>query len=708
MSGNLFLDWTTMALSLFNMILLLWLGLTVLLNSKKRSWGIWLAGGSLLLSGSFFICHTAIIGHRLQFINWGLFIFWLIGLILVIALPFLWYVVMLWSAGFWDKPASDLRRGQRAFLFLTALLLLLGLAGVIIMTNPLPRLIDTSSLRPFVKYEVGIFPLPVFIYPLYILTCISLSISVLRHPQPSGRIMSDLARRRARPWLIMASVVQLAVCLLVGWVIFWLELNTRAAMLPVAYRQNVKILAWFDLAIGLLIAITVILLGKPVISYEVFTGKTLPRHGFLRNWRSVVIFAAVFGLISGYGLSVLQSPVYILIIALMLVTVFYAFFSWHSYSEHERFIKKLRPLVASQHLFDRFSPESSLPTATNDAVLPFKVLCDQVLRTRQAYLIAAGPLAPLIGPALAYPDRPAEPLPSIATIINRQISPQTMAIPLEPEEHGGAAWAIPLWSERGLSGVLLLSEKVDKSLYTQEEMEIARTVTERLLDSQASAEIAKKLMALQRQRIAESQILDQQTRRVLHDDVLPLIHSALIALSSQPAIAEQNSIATLSDAHRRISNLLQEMPAVSPPELKRSGLIVALEQVLERELKTAFDQVAWEIETEVESEIGKMPEITAEAVFFAAREAFRNAARYGRKANRPLTLKIAVKRNKGLEMAIEDDGIGIGSTSPESGSSGQGLALHSTMMAVVGGSLSLESVEGEYTRIVLTVPDGGH
>jgi len=50
-------------------------------------------------------------------------------------------------------------------------------------------------------------------------------------------------------------------------------------------------------------------------------------------------------------------------------------------------------------------------------------------------------------------------------------------------------WAIPLWSERGLIGILLLGEKVNGGLYTQEEIEIARASGERLIDTRASAEL---------------------------------------------------------------------------------------------------------------------------------------------------------------------------------------------------------------------------
>ncbi|NJN99286.1 MAG: hypothetical protein HC875_36930, partial [Anaerolineales bacterium] len=58
----------------------------------------------------------------------------------------------------------------------------------------------------------------------------------------------------------------------------------------------------------------------------------------------------------------------------------------------------------------------------------------------------------------------------------------------------------------------------------------------------------------------------------------------------------------------------------------------------------------------------------------------------------------------GWELVIEDNGVGLASGSSGSGGSGQGLALHSTMMAVVGGTLALESIPGAYTRVTLSLP----
>jgi signal transduction histidine kinase len=56
-------------------------------------------------------------------------------------------------------------------------------------------------------------------------------------------------------------------------------------------------------------------------------------------------------------------------------------------------------------------------------------------------------------------------------------------------------------------------------------------------------------------------------------------------------------------------------------------------------------------------------------------------------------------------VSVEDSGVGLTAVSPNNGS-GQGLAIHSTMMAVIGGTLTTDSVPGQYTRVSLTLPQG--
>ncbi|MCB9007282.1 MAG: hypothetical protein H6656_07990 [Ardenticatenaceae bacterium] len=344
-----------------------------------------------------------------------------------------------------------------------------------------------------------------------------------------------------------------------------------------------------------------------------------------------------------------------------------------------------------------------------DFITPFYALCADVLDARVAYLAALGPMAPLVGPPISYPSS-APPLPSLAHITNRFTGAENETISLDANEFGAAIWAIPLWSERGLSGVLLLGEKSDQGLYTQEEIEIARVISERLIDTHASAEMSRRLMEIQRQRLAQSQIIDQKTRRVLHDDILPDIQAALIALSGTAVNGQagnektEKALKLMTEAHKQISDLLHDMPTTTAPEVARLGFVTAFKRIVENDFATVFDAVRWEIAPEAEATAKTLPTLTAEVVFYAAREVVRNAAKHGRGGlgERPLTLTVTMQCTDQLAITIADDGVGLGNSATSG--SGEGLALHSTMMAVVGGSVVVDTAAHQFTRVTLNLP----
>lgn len=742
------LQWAAMSVSLFNTVLLLWLGLTVLLNAERRNWGIWVAGGGLLGAAAFFVGHSVMLGQGLTYLSsssLSMELWWQVGWLPALALPFAWYLVVLWYAGYWDDPRSALRHRQRVWVALAALLAL-GLAAFLTFGNPLPAYWQSGARSLAGSFPAGSLPALLVAFPLYMTLCIVLSLDALRRPEPSARVMGDIARRRARPWLVATSGVLLLVSLIVTWAMLWIVMNAQQ-------NSDASVLltvSLFDLAISLLIAVANVLLGQAIVAYEIFTGKTLPRKGLLRQWRSALVLAAGYSLLVGFSLTLAIHPVYGLLIATVLMALFYALFGWRSYTERERYMDLLRPFVAGAGMYEDLLGAPTSEPQDVDIARPFRVLCGEVLGAKVGYLTALGPLSPLAGPPLTYGDAPegAEGVEGagasallLSALTPQFTSPQTMCVPLDPARSGGAEWAVPLWSERGLIGVLLLGGKRDGGLYTQEEIEIARASGERMIDTRASTEMARRLMSLQRRRLAESLVLDRQARRVLHDDVLPLLHTAMIALSSprtaenaprssspsasSPASsassaspkpqnghsAEQTTLSLLADAHRRISDLLRDMPSGVAPQVARLGLMEALHRAVDEEFGGAFNEVNWRVQPEVEQQAREISPLAAEVLFYAAREAVRNAARYGRNGDpaRTLHLDIEAKAIDGLEIKVEDDGVGMAAgglqSSGGNGGSGQGLALHSTMMAVVGGSLSVESVAGKYTRITLTLPN---
>lgn len=736
MSDSILLNWAMMSVSFFNTILLLWLGATVLLNAERWDWGMGLAAGGLLLGGAFFVSHTAILGlfigghlvsgytailsDGLLVIGGNMIFWWTAGLIPALVLPFAWYLVILWYGGFWndrekqsDSPrrlrfnSPSLYERHRYLFWLVVALLVSGLAGlaagILLLAIPSPGLLN---LRILVRWSIAGIPFMALAYSGYVVLCIALSLDALRRPGPTPRLMGNEARQRARPYLVGASLALLLVSLLVAGALLWAVQSSRSMFLYEFYNQAIEILAWVDLIIAAIIGLVILLLGQAIVSYEVFTGKPLPRHGLMRHWRRAILLAAGYSIPVGFSVAFALRPLYSLLLTTILMTVFFALWSWQSYAERERYIDSLRPFLSSQRLTEQLLTSTPSAPAEVDIMLPFRALCADVLDARLAYLTAVGPLAPLVGPPLAYPEDQERVLSPLTDLITQFRASQT-PLTVDPATYGGAIWAIPLWSERGLIGIFLLGPKWGNGLYTQEEIDVARVSGERLIDTKASAEMARRLMALQRERLAQTQIVDQQTRRTLHDDILPETQMAIIALSGETgrSAAAAQAVDTLSGIHRQISNLLREMPVTKVPEVARFGLIRALQQTVEREFAAAFNTVVWQVSPEAAEKEVAIPTLTAEVIFYAAREAVRNAAKYGRgERERPFALTIAIQWQNGLRLQIEDNGVGIlADAYPQGG--GQGLALHTTMMAVIGGELATESVPGKFTRVTLSLPE---
>jgi signal transduction histidine kinase len=473
-----------------------------------------------------------------------------------------------------------------------------------------------------------------------------------------------------------------------------------------------------ELLVCIAVSIAVVLLGKAIVSYEIFTNKALPRRGFLQQWRYIVLVSALFGIVVSWSLTVEIRPIYASLLTTVFMTLVLAIWSWRSYREHERHVAGMRPFVSSQGLYEHvLAADDDAPDVAHTA---FEALCRDVLDMRPGFLFPLGALSSMVGAPLRFPD-------NVTLPATDDLQPQLQQFggtcwEIEPEKYGGAIWAVPLWSERGLVGVLLLGPKNDGSLYTQEEIEIARSSGERIIDARAGAVMAQRLMALQRRHLAESQVLDRRARRALHDDVLPRVHTAILTLSALRVLdedAKSEAMAQLSDAHRQVSNLLREMPLSPLPQIQRSGFIGTLQQSFDTEWKGAFDSVQWNVDEGFEESAQCLHPLTGEVLFYAIREVIRNAVRYGRgdEPERALNLNFTATSVASLNVVIEDNGVGFqpGEVAEQfaknaipSGGSGRGLALHSTMMAIVGGTLALESKAGQGTRVSLLLPPNAH
>jgi signal transduction histidine kinase len=162
----------------------------------------------------------------------------------------------------------------------------------------------------------------------------------------------------------------------------------------------------------------------------------------------------------------------------------------------------------------------------------------------------------------------------------------------------------------------------------------------------------------------------------------------------------------LTQAHRRLSGLVREMSNAVPTRLESEGLIAALHSAVDHDFRDSFDALDWQVEPGAPARAQRLPLFVSEVIFFAAQEAIRNAARHGRgaEANRKLKLDVAIQNGAGLTIVIADDGVGRAAARSK-GEAGSGLAFHTTMLAVVGGTLSVEDRSGGGTQVVISVPE---
>ena len=666
---NLFLwllESATLALSIFITVMLLWLGLTVWLNGERGRLVVPLSAAALLAAAIFFLSHTIILGRGFAETGGGMDFWWRLAWLPLPLLPYAWLLIVIRYAG--------LSRAQRAIYGRWQIVLGVGcvvLIPIFILSNPFPSyasLVYAHAVNTDPWHWLAGAPLILWLYLPYALICYLLSLVALR-----AWAAEDTPHRRARPWLAAISFTLLCVGCVVIATVMWIAPHPEP-LVTLAGRQR-GILFSADLAVEFLVALALILLGRVIVGFEVLTERSLPRRGFFRQWRRTVFITAAFAIVVAFIYRIQLRPIYSLMLTTALTATIFALFSWRVFAEHEEFLAALRPFVASTHLRERL-----LSSRTGDADIRalFDALCRDVLDAQHACLILDG--------SSGSPQQVGYRWFDSAEV--------TRTLTLDPERK-------PLDSAR-----LLLGPKIGGGDYTAEEMDVARAAMQRIADLVAGEQVARLAMSLLRRRIAEVKVLSTQNRRVLHDDVLPQLHAAILRLE---ACGDAEAMAALTTAHKSLSAMVRQMGAAVPERLEREGLVVALRRALEHDFRDAFESVEWRVDETAARRITRdVPPFVAEVIFAAAQEAIRNAVRHGRGDDgaRPLRLILEMNWLAGLRLVVRDDGVGVAASNGQSnGGTGSGLLFHSTMLAVVGGRMEVESVAGQGTSAIIEVPE---
>ncbi len=167
MTVDLLVNWALIAVSLFNTIIFLWLGMTLWLNADRRTLGLTVTAIGFVLVALFFISHLALWASDNLILTRTNTLWMAVATTPLVVLPYVWYVVILWSSGFWPADpvtgeGNSLRRRHAPWLWLTGFILVGGLVALALLGLPylpiddrLIKLIDPGRILLMTRYWVS-------------------------------------------------------------------------------------------------------------------------------------------------------------------------------------------------------------------------------------------------------------------------------------------------------------------------------------------------------------------------------------------------------------------------------------------------------------------------------------------------------------------------------------------------------------------------
>lgn len=244
---------------------------------------------------------------------------------------------------------------------------------------------------------------------------------------------------------------------------------------------------------------------------------------------------------------------------------------------------------------------------------------------------------------------------------------------------------------------------------------ISREITER-----RAAEAALRASEERRQRLIEQLLLAQEDerRRIardLHDEVGQSLTSLAVRLRSleeDPPAGPAELRARAGELRRITSAALVEVGRLArglrPALLDELGLVAALERLV-AEFRTAHG-----LDAEFHGALrapgltaGRLPWAVETALYRIVQEALTNVVRHARASTVNVILE---RRPDGVALTVEDDGLGFDSTTVLGAGAalpGLGLASMRERAALLGGTLLVESRQGNGTAVRCRLPVAG-
>ncbi len=771
-----FFQMVALALSIFNLVSFLWLACTVWLNGDRHSMIARVGAVGLSLSALFFYVHALLISTPLTQTS-GLItseFLWHLIWLPALGVPYIWFMIGLHYASLMNdswRRRRPLLLACSAALGLLVLLLLIFNSSTFTFAGTLRLLAYSEILESSGSQALSSPVLLPIAFLCYVTFCaislwftpsrVARLLRVLWHAC-TGRLHNTsllkalgdafwddrvplealeephLSWNVARPGLLLAALLMVGLTTTLGvlgvWsMVGWLE-RPSAHVAPVPLTTIPLNLMLLDIFATGLVALIILLIGYSIVRHGILVERPLARQGFFEQWRGIVIVSTTVAIFIAFFVLVTGSKLGGLLLITCLATGAYALFTWSSYTAHDRYIALLGPFLRSTSV--RHWLNTDLQKTEQGMEDLFFHLCNDVLEVQCARLIV---LTGTVKRSFAYrwpigserksteelmlaprekwlpAARPAHPYS------NREMITDANAYRISVSWQGQPiiCWVLPIYDEFGLVARLYLGPRQDRAGFTDEDMDLAHACGQRILDTLRDHEAMLTVAGLLKRRVVDVKLLGAQQRRVLHDEILPQMHLALLRLetlrpyiqglngaSAQAESALDETVEIISQAHRHLAAMMRATTTSAPHRLERDGMMHAIHTMIAQDFQQAFDEVEWEVPEETAYRIDEIvPPAIAELIFAAVQEALRNAARHARGSDvhRHLRLTLRAACNPHLEILVVDDGVGIVSASSSTTGTGGGLLTHSALLAIAGGSLTVKSApdEGVTVRILL-------
>ncbi len=764
-----------LALSIFNLVSFLWLACTVWLNGNRASLIARVGAVGLGLSALFFFIHALLISTpltitaRLVTADFLWHLIWLPGL----GVPYIWFAIGLHYASLMNE---NWRQRRPLLLLLTALLGLTVLILLILNQSTFTfagtlRLLGYSDVMSNTRIQIfsPLVLLPV-LFLCYVTFC---AIGVWLTPSRVRRLSRvlwyscigqlkqasflksladafwddrvevdtlgepELSWHLAQPGLLFAALLMVSLTTTLGVLGVWSMINWlqwRPSVHPTAPSVTLTMIPFnlvlIDVFATGLVALIILLIGYAIVRHGILIERPLARHGFFEQWRGIVIVATTVAIFIALLVILTRSNLGGLLLITCLATGAYALFTWSSYTAHDRYIALLGPFLRSTNA--RHWLNTDLHKTEQGMEDLFFHLCHDVLEVQCARLIVlTGTVKRSFDYRWPADDRQIQEEELATSLREQRLSAVRPAHPSNDYAyrsrmmwHGQPiiCWVLPIYDEFGLVAKLYLGPRQDRSVFTDEDMDLAHACGQRILDTLRDHEAMLTVAGLLRRRIVDVKLLGAQQRRVLHDEILPQMHLALLRLETlhprisapqngtsasptEPALNE--AIDIITQAHRHLAAMMRATTTSAPHRLERDGMMHAIHTMIEQDFQQAFDEIAWDVTEETAIHIDEIvPPAIAELIFAAVQEALRNAARHARGSDvhRHLHLTLTATCNPHLEIIVIDNGVGIASASSSTTGTGGGLLTHSALLAIAGGSLTVKSAPGEGVAVRILLP----